>query len=394
MSNKQEGIIVINAGSSSLKFKVFLKDTLKEVIFGQVSGIGTIKTKLVIKSAHDRSVLKESILDQNISRDDIVSNLIDYILEAIPDINIVIAGHRVVHGGTEHIKPEVITKDVINSLKDIIPLAPLHLPHNIMPMEVLLNKLPNIKQVACYDTAFHSTNPMYTRYYAIPRKLIEDDKIMRYGFHGLSYEFITETLKELDKDLYSKKVIVCHLGAGASISAIENGVGFTTTMGFTALEGVPMGTRTGDIDPGVLLYLMKYKNYNYDDLEKLLYHESGMLGLSEESSDFYIMETSQKEKTKEAWHTYKYNVAKKVGSIMGAMGGVDGIVFTAGLGENAPEVREYIADKFAFLGIKLDKEANDKNALVITTKDSKVKMMVIPTNEELVIAQHATKLIK
>jgi acetate kinase len=392
--DKINGIIVINAGSSSLKFKLFNEATLKDEIFGQVTGIGTAKTKLKINSSKDKSLLKEEILDSTMARDDILVYLLQSIFTVAPEINLVAAGHRVVHGGVKYKAPTIIDAQVIEYLKTTIPLAPLHAPHNIRPMEVLQKQFPNIKQVACFDTAFHSTNPDYTRYYAIPRRFIKEDHIIRYGFHGLSYEYITRTLKGIDEKLYNGKVVVCHLGAGASLAAVVAGKGLTTTMGLTPLEGVPMGTRTGDIDPGVLLYLMKYKNYNYEGLEKLLWHESGMLGLSEESSDFYVVETSKNPQTMEAWKMFKFSLIKKIGSMITAMGGIDGIIFTAGVGENAPEIREAVAESIEFLGFKLNKEANNKNELVVSTPDSKIKMMVIPTNEELMIAENVVKLTK
>ncbi|MDR0483902.1 MAG: acetate/propionate family kinase [Alphaproteobacteria bacterium] len=389
----KESMIIINAGSSSIKFKLFEKNNLQEFSYGQITGIGTEKVKMVVKKTADGSVVKEEILDNKLSRDDVLVHLISTLTTIYADITIISAGHRIVHGADKYIAPTVVNNDVIAYLKSIEHLSPIHLPHNIRPMEVLQSKFPNIKQVACFDTSFHATNPKYTKTYAIPKELSEKDKIVRYGFHGISYQYISEALSEKYPELYKGKVVVCHLGAGASLCALVEGKSFTTTMGFTPLEGLVMGSRTGDIDPGILLHLMNHKGYSVKELTDMLYYKSGVLGLSGISSDFYVLETSSEPAAKEALDVYNYNLIKSIGSMIAVMGGVDALVFTAGVGENSVGARKAVANAFAYLGVELDDAANKSKAEVITKSSSKVKMLVLPTNEELMIAKQVAKLI-
>lgn len=391
---KRNTIIVINAGSSSLKFKLFEKENLQEFSYGQITGIGTEKVKLVVKNSDGDAKLKEEILDNKLSRDDILINLIATLMELYTDIEITSAGHRVVHGADKFIEPTLVTPEVISYLKSIEHLSPIHLPHNVRPMEVLQSKFPEIKQIACFDTAFHATNPMYTKLYAIPRELSYEDKIVRYGFHGISYQYIAQHLKENHQDLYKGKVVICHLGAGASLCALVEGKSFTTTMGFTPLEGLVMGSRPGNIDAGVLLHLMNHKGYSVKDLENMLYYKSGVLGVSGISSDFYMLETSDKKEAKEALDVYEYNLIKSIGSLVAVMGGVDGIIFTAGVGENAAHTRVAVGNAFKYLGVEFDEVANKAKEETITKPSSKVKMMIVPTNEELMIAEEVCKLAK
>ncbi|MDR2007622.1 MAG: acetate/propionate family kinase [Alphaproteobacteria bacterium] len=389
----KESMIIINAGSSSIKFKLFDKATVADFSYGQITGIGTEKVKMVVKKSEDGSVVKEEILDNKLSRDDILVHLITTLTTIYSDIKIASAGHRIVHGADKYIEPTVVNAEVITFLKSIEHLSPIHLPHNIRPMEVLQAKFPDIKQVACFDTAFHvASNPHHTRLYAIPRELSEKDKIVRYGFHGISYQYIAQNLKENYPELYKGKVVICHLGAGASLCALKEGKSFTTTMGFTPLEGLVMGSRTGDIDAGILLHLLNNKGYSVKELTDMLYYKSGVLGLSGISSDFYVLETSNEPAAKEALEVYNYNLVKSIGSMIAVMGGVDAMVFTAGVGENSRGARKYVAESFAYLGVELDEALNGK-AEVITKSSSKVKMLVLPTNEELMIAESVAKLI-
>ena len=392
----QETMIIINAGSSSLKFKLFYKSNLQEFSNGQITGIGTEKVKLVVKDSETEKKIKEEILDSKLSRDNILVNLISILSGIYTDIEITSAGHRIVHGADKYINPTLVNADVISYLKSIEHLSPIHLPHNIRPMEVLKSKFPNIKQVACFDTAFHATNPIHTKLYAIPRELSIEDKIVRYGFHGISYQYIAEYLKENYPDLYRGKVVICHLGAGASLCALVEGKSFTTTMGFTPLEGLVMGSRTGNIDAGILLYLMNNKGYSVKDLENMLYYKSGVLGLSGISSDFYTLETSEDPRAKEALEVYSYNLIKSIGGLIAVMGGIDCMIFTAGVGENDSISRNKVAEAFKYLGVELDEIANKSRPVLetITKPSSKVKMMVIPTNEELMIAKEVSRLAK
>lgn len=390
----KDTMIIINAGSSSLKFKLFDKANLNEFSNGQITGIGTEKVKLVVKDSATGDKIKEEILDSKLSRDDILISLISILTGIYTDIEISSAGHRIVHGADKYIQPTLVDNELISYLKSIENLSPIHLPHNIRPMEVLQSKFPSIKQVACFDTAFHATNPKYTKLYAIPRELSIEDKIVRYGFHGISYQYIAEYLKEHHTDFYNGKVIVCHLGAGASLCALVGGKSFTTTMGFTPLEGLVMGSRTGNIDAGILLHLMNHKGYTAKDLEEMLYYKSGVLGLSGMSSDFYTLEISEDPRAKEALEVYGYNLIKSIGGLIAVMAGVDAIVFTAGVGENDYISRAKVAKSLEYLGVEFDEEANKDKSEVITKVSSKVKMMIIPTNEELMIAKEVSKLAK
>ncbi|MFL1780544.1 acetate/propionate kinase [Candidatus Hepatincolaceae symbiont of Richtersius coronifer] len=393
MTNKTNCILVINAGSSSLKFKIFQEKDLLDINYGQIVGIGTSKVTMTIKTSDTKKVIKEEVLPSSIARDNILAYLLENLLTLVPHLTIKYAAHRVVHGGRKYNAPTIITQEVIDDLKTIENLSPIHLPHNIRPMELLKQQFPTIKQVACFDTAFHSTNPDYTRYYAIPRKLIEEDQIMRYGFHGLSYEYISGRLKEIDPQVAQGKVVVCHLGAGASLCALVNGKSFTTTMGFTPLDGLVMGSRCGAIDVGILLFLMQNKGYTPKDIEQLVYYQSGVLGLSEESSDFYVIQNSQNPKAQEAWQVFLYNLIKHIGSCIAAMGGIDALVFTAGVGENSAHLRTEITKNFSFLGLILNEVANNNKDELISAINSKIKIYVIPTQEEFIIAKHAALLL-
>ncbi|XWO14157.1 putative propionate kinase [Candidatus Hepatincola sp. Pdp] len=389
----KEAIIVINAGSSSLKFKLFGKEQLTVIALGQITGLGTDDPKLIMKDDKANTMVANKLVTTK-TRDDLLIDLLNTILELFPDMKIIAAGHRVVHGGNKYNAPTLINNEVIAYLKSIISLTPIHLPHNIRPMEVLQGKFPQIQQVACFDTAFHiATNPMYTRLYALPRAVINDGNVLRYGFHGLSYEYIASVLQQQDEELYKGKVVVCHLGAGASLCALQGGKSFTTTMGFTPLEGLVMGSRTGNIDAGVLLYLLKEKKYSLQEVEDLLYFQSGILGLSEISSDFHTLSNSPDPQAKEALTVFKYNLVKNIGSLIAVMGGIDAIVFTAGVGENDANVRKYVADSLKFLGSFIDETANKANKTVFSKAKSKIKLMIIPTQEELMIAKHSINLL-
>lgn len=389
---QNNAVLVLNAGSSSLKFKIFEESNLADIGFGLISGIGTDETKLTMKDSN-KNIVKEEILDSHLSRDNILSYVLDTIMKIYP-INIKIVGHRVVHGGMKYTNPVQVTDEVIEYLNSIYSLAPLHNPHNVAPMEIFKKLYPNLIQVACFDTAFHGTNPNFTRYYPIPRKLIDEDKILRYGFHGISYEYIASQLKAKQPNLYNGKVVICHLGAGASLCALVNGKSYTTTMGLTPLDGLAMGTRCGSIDPSIIFYLAKNKNMSLEDIEFMLFNKSGVLGISEKTSDFGKLVKDEDAKCKEAWTVYSFNVIKHIGSLITAMGGIDGIVFTAGVGENSAKIRKEVADSLKFLGLEIDDSLNKENTEIFSTANSKIRMMVIPTQEELMIAKHSLSFAK
>ncbi len=389
---KQNCLLIINAGSSSLKFKVFNAKNLEDLFSGQISGFGTNEIDLVIKNSITKEIIKKYTFN-NLQRDEILAQTIDIIIQLDSNLNIIAFGHRVVHGGSKFKKPTLVNNEVLSYLKSINHLAPLHMPHNLKPIEVLANLYPNIKQVICFDTSFHTNAPKHTKTYAIPLELTEKEEIIRYGAHGTSYEYIVNELEKIDPVLHKKKLIICHLGSGASLCAIKDSKCFTTTMGFSVLEGLIMGTRPGNIDAGILLYLLTQKNYTPKELEKILYHQSGILGISENTNDFRILQQANDEKSKFALEVFNYNLVKNIGALVAVLEGIDGIIFTAGVGENSPKIREYVLNKLSFLGIEIDNANNDKNALVITKNNSKIKAMVIPTNEEIMIAQHTINLI-
>jgi acetate kinase len=281
----------------------------------------------------------------------------------------------------------------VQILETFIPLAPLHQPHNIVPIRTIAELNPNLIQVACFDTAFHTTNPPVSQNFALPRHLTAQG-IRRYGFHGLSYEYIAGKLPEIDPQAANGRVVVAHLGSGASMCALLKGKSIASTMGFSAVDGLPMGTRTGNLDPGVILYLMREKGMNVDGIENLLYKKSGLLGVSEISNDMRILLKSNDPRAEEAIALFVYRIQRELGSLVAALGGLDALVFTAGIGENAPQIRARVCEKASWLGIQLDAEANQSGGPRISTEASRVAVWVIPTDEETMIATHTYDVFK
>ena len=393
---KHKAYLVLNAGSSSLKFSVFRQATdsteLQTVLSGQIAGIGSLAT-FEAKDASRRVLAKHSWneSDSN-SRDIMLQYLLDWISSTLVDDEIVAAGHRVVHGGRFLGLPMKVTPALLNDLEQLVPLAPLHQPHNLAPIQILARNHPELDQVACFDTAFHSTQPKQAKTYALPRAL-SDEGVCKYGFHGLSYEYVTKQLLATRPELASGHIVICHLGNGSSLCAVKDGRSMDTTMGFTALDGVPMGTRSGSIDPGVLLYLMREKKMDLEAIEDLLYRRSGLLGVSGLSNDMKVLEESDHPHAKEAVDLFCFRVAKEVAAMAASMGGLDALVFTAGIGENSPYIRNVIAQRLAWLGVKLDAAANSSRQFNISATDARVPTFVVPTNEEMMIAKHAMNLL-
>ena len=393
---KHKAYLVLNAGSSSLKFSVFRQATdsteLQTVLSGQIAGIGSLAT-FEAKDASRRVLAKHSWneSDSN-SRDIMLQYLLDWISSTLVDDEIVAAGHRVVHGGRFLGLPMKVTPALLNDLEQLVPLAPLHQPHNLAPIQILARNHPELDQVACFDTAFHSTQPKQAKTYALPRAL-SDEGVCKYGFHGLSYEYVTKQLLATRPELASGHIVICHLGNGSSLCAVKDGRSMDTTMGFTALDGVPMGTRSGSIDPGVLLYLMREKKMDLEAIEDLLYRRSGLLGVSGLSNDMKVLEESDHPHAKEAVDLFCFRVAKEVAAMAASMGGLDALVFTAGIGENSPYIRNMIAQRLAWLGVKLDAAANSSRQFNISATDARVPTFVVPTNEEMMIAKHAMNLL-
>lgn len=393
---KHKAYLVLNAGSSSLKFSVFRQTTdsaeLQTILSGQIAGIGSLAT-FEAKDANRRVLAQHSWneTDSN-SRDVLLQFLLDWIGDTLVDDQIVAAGHRVVHGGRFLGRPMRVTPELLNDLEQLIPLAPLHQPHNLAPMQILARNHPELEQVACFDTAFHSTQPWRAKAYALPRELT-DEGLCKYGFHGLSYEYVTKQLLATRPELAKAHIVICHLGNGSSLSAVKEGRGMDTSMGFTALDGVPMGTRTGSIDPGVLLYLMREKKMDADAIEELLYRRSGLLGVSGLSNDMKVLQESTELHAKQAVELFCFRVAKEVGAMAASMGGLDALVFTAGIGENSPRIREMIAERLEWLGVKLDAVGNAERRFDISAPDARIATFVVPTNEEMMIASHTMNLL-
>ena len=389
-----DAILVLNAGSSSIKFLLFADrdGKLDPVVRGQIEGIHTAP-RFTARGA-DGGMLAEKSWGEGVSlgHDGAVAHLADFLRAQSGGHELAAVGHRVVHGGMEYSEPVRLDPDVLAVLEKFIPLAPLHQPHNLAPIRLLLGRRPELPQVACFDTAFHSTNPDVSRRFAIPREL-HDAGVRRYGFHGLSYEYVASVLPAHDARAAAGRTIVCHLGNGSSMCALEGGMSRASTMGFTAVDGLPMGTRCGAIDPGVLLYLMDQRGMDARAIEKLIYSQSGLLGVSGISSDMRKLLASDDARAKLAVDLYVYRIRRELGSLAAALGGLDALVFTAGIGENSPAVRERICRDAAWLGLELDHAANEKGGPRISAAGSPVTAWVIPTNEELMIARHTQDLV-
>jgi acetate kinase len=389
-------ILVVNAGSSSLKFSLFRVDDTGELrlaAHGHVDGIGSRPHLSVRDGAGDRLMERDLAAAEVREVQDAVVLAGDWLREQFASNSLLLAaGHRVVHGGTKFSRPALVDAEVLEALEKLVPLAPLHQPHNLAAIRTLQRTRPQIPQVACFDTAFHRTHPQLADLYALPWEYYEAG-VRRYGFHGLSYEYIASVLPQVAPGIAAGRVIVAHLGSGASLCALRGGTSVDSTMGFSTLDGLPMGTRPGGVDPGVLLYLVAQRGMSPAALEKLLYKESGLLGLSGVSNDMRALLASREPRARLAIDYFVHRVAREIGALAASLGGVDGIVFTAGVGENAPEIRARIVDACAWLGMALDAEANRRGGPRISTEGSAVSAWVVPTNEELMIARHTLALV-
>jgi acetate kinase len=381
-------ILTINAGSSSLKFALFAADTLYGLASGQVEGLGT-DPALSIKDGEGKRILTDALEGDRFVADH--AGAIRTVLAAIdaqfPQARIAAIGHRVVHGGLDFAAPAVVTDNVMQQLTKLIPLAPLHQPHNLAGIAAAEAAFPGIPQVACFDTAFHRAHPFVDDVFALPRAFYEQG-VRRYGFHGLSYEYVTGKLAEIAPFHAAGRVIVCHLGSGASMCAIRNGQSVASTMGFSALDGLPMGTRPGQLDPGVLLYLMDQKGMDAKAISDLLYKESGLKGLSGISNDMRELEASGDPRAKQAIDYFVFRIRREIGGFAAVLEGLDAIVFCGGIGENSRLVREAVLEAMEWLGVELDLDRNRAGAEVISSDRSRVRVFVIRTNEELMIARH------
>lgn len=395
-------ILVLNCGSSSLKYQLINGETEAVLAKGLCERIGIEGSVLKHEPAgQDKCVFEKPMKDHTDAVQMVIDALLDAnhgVIKSVDEINAV--GHRVVHGGEEFASSVVITEEVKEALKRCSELAPLHNPANLIGIDACEKLMPAVKQVAVFDTAFHQTMPEKAYLYALPYEYYEKYKVRKYGFHGTSHRFVSaEAVKMLGKDsAEGTKIVTCHLGNGGSLCAVENGKSIDTTMGFTPLEGLVMGTRSGDLDPAVVTYLMNKEGMTPSEMDTVLNKKSGVLGVSGVSSDFRDVEGAEAEgnkRAKAALDMFHYRVGKYIGQYVAAMNGVDAIVFTAGLGENSSGSRKAICDYLGYLGVTIDEEANSKRgkAIEISAADSKVKVFVIPTNEELVIARDTKELL-
>ncbi len=392
-----KAVLVLNAGSSSLKFALFPVDgglAAAPAISGQIEGIGAT-AEMIARSAGGKRVRERvpTSGDQGEQHRDALTHLFGWLAANNPDLEIAAAGHRIVHGGERYSAPVVLDAELVDELEDFVPLAPLHQPHNLRAIHAVAALMPDISQVGCFDTAFHRTQPAVAQAFALPRRLTKGG-IKRYGFHGLSYDYVARQLPRTIGKLADGAVVIAHLGNGASMCALRGGSCVATTMGFTAVDGLMMGTRTGNIDPGVLLYLMEEKGMDARALTRLLYKESGLLGVSGISQDMRTLLASDAPEAEEAVELFCYRIARELGSLAAAAGGLDALVFTGGIGENAAPVRERVARLSAWLGVKVDSDANAVNADRIDAPGSRVAVAVVPTNEEWMIAHYTEQALQ
>ena len=382
-------LLVINAGSSSIKFSLFGvgagASSLALLYRAEVDGLGARPHFVASDATGGR--LADEAMSPSTTHDDALGVILKWIGARTTGATILAAGHRVVHGGVRYTAPVRVTPGVLEELDALVPLAPLHQPHNLAPIRSLTKLRPELPQVACFDTSFHTTQAPVAQVFALPYALSEAG-IKRYGFHGLSYESIASVLPDLLGEAADGRVVVAHLGAGASMCAMRGRRSVATTMGFTALEGLPMGTRTGAIDPGVILHLMSERGMSLAEVTELLYKKSGLLGVSGLSSDVRDLLASDAPRAAHALDVFVYRVGRELGSLAAALGGLDALVFTGGIGEHAAPIRRRVCRDAAWLGVELDEPANDRGGPRISTPGSRATAWVIPTNEELMIARH------
>ena len=389
-----DAILVVNAGSSSVKFQIFElanSGDPQRLIKGQVDGIGT-RPRLRAEARDGKPLIDKTYPPGDIADVPTAILAAGEWLRQTQKINLAAVGHRVVHGGPQYDRPVLVNKQVLAQLEQFSALAPLHQPNNLAPIRTLLERQPDLIQIACFDTAFHRTHNPVADHYAIPEQFYREG-VRRYGFHGLSYEYIADRLRLIAPAIATARVIVAHLGSGASMCALANGKSVESTMGFTALDGLPMGTRPGQIDPGVLLYLFAQKGMSAKEVEDLLYRQSGLKGLSGISNDMRDLERSEAPSAALATEYFVYRIALNAGMLAAALNGLDGFVFTAGIGENSPTIRARVAAKLAWLGVNIDDAANKSGGPLISKPQGKVATYVIGTDEELMIARHTVSFL-
>lgn len=381
-------ILVVNSGSSSLKFALYpiAANEDNSLLSGVVSGIGT-QAKLSVKREGKPLIVNPpfDVIDKNATHDSLIKALLDKLHNKYAEFTPIAVGHRMVHGGSQFTTPTVITPESLGQLKGLIPLAPLHQPHSIVAIEAIAKHAPKLLQIACFDTSFHRTQSKIEQMFAIPRALTEEG-VIRYGFHGLSYEYIASVLPKYLGDKADGRILVAHLGNGTSMCAMKERKSVSSTMGFSTLEGLIMGTRCGLLDAGVILHLIKEKGLSVEEVQHMLYHESGLLGVSGISSDMRDLEESDHPNAKQAVELFCHRAKEEIGNLTAVMHGLDAIVFTAGIGENSTMIRQKICESLEWLGVKLDNNANLSDKNKISAIGSKIGVYVIPTNEQATIA--------
>ncbi|UWZ86071.1 acetate/propionate family kinase [Occallatibacter riparius] len=388
-----DDIGVLNSGSSSIKFSIFRVDgsDLLPYVAGQIEALFTQPHFIARQNGE---VLADKTWSDGVtlSHREATEYLLVFLRTLLKDSRLLAIGHRIAHGGSRFTAPALLNSRTLNELEKLIPLAPLHQPFNLEPIRLGLERRPELPEVGCFDTEFHSTCPEVAQVVALPRRL-RNAGVRRYGFHGLSYSYIASQLPSVDPAAAAGKTVVLHLGNGASMCALNACRSVATTMGFSALDGIPMGTRCGSLDPGVILYLLEQEKMQVQHLERLLYKEAGLLGLSGISSDMRTLLQSRDSGAKLAVDVFVYRIGRELGSLAAALGGLDAIVFTGGIGENAAVIRDRICRDAAWLGVELDESANDAREKRISTANSRVSAWVIPTNEELTIARQTQQVL-
>jgi acetate kinase len=389
-----DAVLVLNAGSSSIKFSAFTLAGAgpSPLVKGQVEGLHTSPRFIARDARGDTVAEKHWDAGTRLEHDQALEHIAQFLRGYRGTHELVAVGHRVTHGGVKYKGPVRIDAAILAELDQLSPLAPLHQPHNLTPVRLLQKQRPDLPQVACFDTAFHTTAPVVAQMFALPQELT-DAGVRRYGFHGLSYEYIASVLPKFDARATAGKTVVCHLGNGSSMCAMAGGRSVASTMGFTAVEGLPMGTRCGALDPGVVLFLIEQKGMEPRAVRELLYNKSGLLGVSGLSSDMRALLESSDPNAKLAVDIYVYRIGRELGSLAAALGGLDAIVFTAGIGENAAVIRERVCRDAAWLGVEPDAAANAKGGPRISAAGARTSAWAIPTNEELMIAQHTLKVL-
>jgi acetate kinase len=383
-------IAVLTAGSSSIKFALYAAD--EALLFrGQLESIG-LEPRLKVRDTAGVTLAEQRWPPAGFDHAAATREIVRIANDLLNGSKVIAVGHRVVHGGMTYDVPLRIDSEAVSQLERLVPLAPLHQPHNLAPIRAIMDHAPKLPQVACFDTAFHRSQPTIVQSFALPRKYFAEG-VRRYGFHGLSYEYVAAEMRRLGPDIADARLIVAHLGNGASLCAIHNGRSVASTMGFTAVDGLMMGTRCGTIDPGVILYLMDHHGLDPRAIEDLIYRKSGLLGVSGISSDMRTLRASAAPEAGEAIAVFVHRIIREIGSLAATLGGLDGLVFTAGIGENDPATRAEVADGCAWLDLTLDRTRNLAGAGRISADSSRIQAWVVPTNEELMIARHTTALL-